>query len=209
MKQHARPLGACYLFCGASRDWRITITISETLSMTIKRTFVLLAFLLVAQTGFARQVGVQAVFSGVGPGVLLNGDATGFLSATGELDNGVMTLSGSLRTEFDDNGTLSVWTQNIYTVIDFEDLEGSWQTSNCVDVSGPVFCALAPPSSGTWDSVAGVPTAFLTTENGTTVTWDVTLPQQVPTLSLYGIALTVLGLLLVAVRRLTASRPSR
>lgn len=177
--------------------------------MTLKRIFVALALLLVAQSGFARQVGVQAVFSGVGPGVQLDGAATGSLSATGDLSNGVLTLNGSLRTEFDDNGTISVWTQDIYTVIDFEGLAGTWQTSNCVDVSGPVFCALAPPSSGTWDSVSGIPAAFLTTENGTTVTWDVTLPQQVPTLSLYGIALTALGLWLVAVRRLMTNRIPR
>lgn len=174
--------------------------------MIVKRIFVAIVFLLVAQSSFAKQVGVQAVFSGIGPGVLLNGDATGSLSATGDLSNGVLTLNGSLRTEFDDNGTISVWTQDIYTVIDFGGPAGNWQTSNCVDVSGPAYCALAPPSSGTWDSVAGIPTDFITIENGTTVTWEVTLPQQVPTLPLYAIVLTALGLLLVAFRRMTSSR---
>lgn len=172
----------------------------------IKRTFFALLLLLVAQSGFARQVGVQAEFTGVGPGVLLAGNATGSLSATGELSDGVLTLNGSLRTEFDDNGTISVWTQNIYTVIDFSVLGGTWQTSNCVDVSGPVFCALAPPSSGSWDSVSGTPFDFLTTENGTTVTWDVTEPLQVPTLSQPTIAFTLLGLLLIAVRRIRRDR---
>jgi len=170
--------------------------------MTIRHTLAAFALLLLAQPALARQVGVQAVFTGVGPGVFLNGDATGVLNATGELSDGVLTLNGSLRTEFDDNGTVSVWTQNVHTVIDFSLPGGTWQTSNCVDVSGPVFCALAPPTSGTWDSVAGTPFAFVTTENGTTVTWDVTEPLQVPTMPHYGLALTLLGLLLVAMRRI-------
>jgi hypothetical protein len=174
----------------------------EAQCMTIKRTFVALFLLLVAQSGFSAQVGVQAIFTGVGPGVTLDGNATGVLTATGDLVDGVLTLNGSLRTEFDDNGTLSVWTQNIQTVIDFSVPGGTWQTSNCVDVSGPVYCALAPPSSGSWDSVSGTPFAFATTENGTTVTWEVAEPLQVPTMSFYGIALTVLGLFVVSARRI-------
>ena len=170
--------------------------------MLLKRTLVAVVLLLIAQAGFARPVAVNAWFTGVGPGVLVDGTATGNLSGTGDLNDGVLTLYGSLRVDFDDNGTQSVWTQDIQTVIDFSVPGGDWNTSNCVDISGPVFCALAPPSASSWDSVSGTPFAFVTTENGTTLTWEVSELAAVPTMSHYWIALTIIGLL-VAARRPT------
>lgn len=170
--------------------------------MKLKRSLFAFALLLIAQSSFAKPVAVNASFTGVGPGVLVDGAAIGTLYATGDLSDGVLTLHGFVRTELDDNGAISVWTQDLQTTVDFALLSGDWNTTNCMDVSGPVFCALAPPSSGTWDSVSGTPFAFITTENGTTLTWDVTELTEVPTMSHYGIALTIIGLLLVATRRL-------
>ena len=172
--------------------------------MKLKRTLFAVALLLLAQSSLAKPVAVNASFTGVGPGVLVNGAALGTLYATGDLNDGVLTLNGFLRTELDDNGAISVWTQNVQTTVDFSVPGGEWNTTNCVDVSGPVFCALAPPSSGTWDSVSGTPFAFITTENGTTLTWEVTELTEVPTMSHYGIALTIISLLAVATRRLAA-----
>lgn len=165
--------------------------------MKISRILVACVLLSISGSLYAATVAVHATLSGVGPNVLVNG------TASGTRDGNVMVLFGqTVRTEFNDNGTISVWTNDVETHVDFAQLAGDWETSNCIDVSGPVFCALNPPSTGTWDSVAGHPLSFTTTENGTTLTWTVSELTGVPTMPRSGLALIAMGLALLAAYRL-------
>lgn len=165
--------------------------------MNIGRTLAVLVFLSASASVLAQTAIVKVSLSGVGPNVVVMG------AGTGTLENNVLRLYGTMiRTEFNENGTMSVWTQDLDTVVDFNQLAGDWDTTNCVDVSGPVYCANNPPSSGTWDTVAGTPFSFTTTENGTTVTWNVTQPESVPVMPAFGLAAIAVGLLVAARRRL-------
>ena len=120
--------------------------------------------------------------------------------ATGTLDGDILVLDqGSLRIE-DPGPPADITEYGFDNNFDFSGPSGVYSFTSCTPISGS--CAGFIPSTGSYDSVAGTPQLFTTIAGPATLNWVVTEIATVPALPGFGLAMLMLGLLLVAVRSL-------
>ena len=170
-------------------------------------------------TATAHAVDVTATFSSDINGGGAVATMTG--TATGTLVGDILTLSGTARYVYVAPETSEV---DLGLSADFDfsgPPSGTGSLTSCNLISGFDVCATLPAlptSPSAFDSVTGTAYLFTTTNGPESIDWVVTeVIEQPPappgpdgstanpTMSTYGLVLTILGLLLVAARRLRAS----